>query len=77
MAEDQRIANRRAGLTNTTPAKMVSGRPIVTPATRGFRGTADFQEQLIAVRSDKSKTARQQKDAEAALIARRRRQLGE
>ncbi len=75
---DQRIANRAAGITNTrTPAKMVRGRPIVTSASRPFRGTADFQEQLIANRTDRSISKREQNAREAKLVARRRRQLGE
>ena len=56
---------------------MVRGIPIVTPATRHFKDTRDFQDQLIAVRADRTKTTRERKAAEAKLIARRRHQLGE
>ncbi len=56
---------------------MIRGKPFTTVVLRPFKGTADFQEQLIANRTDKSKTTRERKAAEAILIARRRHQLGE
>jgi len=43
---------------------------------RPFKNTRDFQEQLIALRADKSKTQRMRNAEEAKLIARRRQQLG-
>ena len=67
---DQRILNRRS-------SRKVRGRPIQTPENTGFANTRAFQEQLIAVRADKSTTPRQRRVAEDKLIARRRRQLGE
>jgi len=39
--------------------------------------TRDFQEKLIAIRADRTKTTVQRQQAEAELIARRRRQRGE
>ena len=56
---------------------MIRGRPFTTVVLRPFRGTADFQEQLIANRTDRSISKREQAAREAKLIARRRRQLGE
>ncbi len=78
MAEDIRIANRRNASTKPAapaPTK-VRGRPIATPVGRPFKNTRDFQEQLIALRADKSKTQRMRNAEEAKLIARRRQQLG-
>ena len=68
--EDPRITARRQ-------SHKVSGRPVSTPETKGFENTRAFQEALIANRGDKSKTQRQRNAAEAALVSRRRRQLGE
>ena len=68
--EDPRITARRQ-------SHKVSGRPIQTPETKGFEGTSDFQEQLLANRADKTKTGAQRSVVEATLISRRRRQLGE
>ena len=68
--EDPRITARRQ-------SRKVRGIPVQTPETKGFANTRAFQEQLIAVRADKSTTPRQRRVAEDKLIARRRRQLGE
>ena len=70
MAEDIRILNRRA-------SRKVRGRPVQTPETKGFENSRAFQEALIANRADRTKTGAQRSVAEAALVARRRRQLGE
>ena len=70
MAEDQRILNRRA-------SRKVRGRPIQTPANRGFANTREFHEAVISNRADKTQTTRQRQVAEDKLIARRRYQLGE
>ena len=56
---------------------MIKGKPFTTVVLRPFKGTADFQEQLIANRRDKSIPKREQTAREARLIARRRHQLGE
>ena len=65
---DQRILNRRARM----------GRPVATtPETTTIPSTRQFQEELIAIRADRSKTTVQRQRAEAELIARRRRQRGE
>jgi len=68
---DQRAVNRKK-----TMKKTVRGRPIMTPTTTGFTSTADFQEQLIAIRADKTKTTRQRNAAEKDLISRREAQVG-
>ena len=68
--EDPRITARRQ-------SHKVRGRPVQTPATRGFKGTTDFQEQLLANRADRTKTGAQRSVVEATLISRRRAQLGE
>ncbi len=71
-AGDHRAANRKK-----TMKKTVRGRPVMTPTNKGFKDTRDFQEQLIAIRADQSKTTRQKQAAETDLIARRRAQRGE
>ena len=67
---DQRIENRRA-------SRKVRGRPIQTPENKGFKGTRDFQEQLLANRADRSIPTVERTKREAALVSRRRAQLGE
>ena len=56
---------------------MIKGKPFTTVVMRPFRNKADFVDQLIANRRDKSIPQREQVAREAKLIARRRRQLGE
>ncbi len=68
MAVDQRILNRRARMGLPAPA---TSEVTTIPSTR------DFQEKLIAIRADRTKTTVQRQQAEAELIARRRRQRGE
>ena len=68
MAVDQRILNRRRRMGLSTPA---------TPEVTTISSTRQFQEELIAIRADRSKTTVQRQQAEAELIARRRRQRGE
>lgn len=56
--------------------KKVRGRPILTPENQ-MQTTAQFQEGLIAIRSDKTTTTRQKQQTEREYIAKRRVQLGE
>lgn len=55
----------------------VSGRPVATPDDGAFESAADFQAQLLAVRSDAKLSPFERRQKEASLIARRKRQHGE
>lgn len=69
---DERISARKK-----TRTKKVRGRPVTTPTDGKVMTTTQFHEKLIAIRSDKSKTATQRVEAERDLIAVRRKQRGE
>ena len=57
--------------------RKMRGRPISTAGDEGFKDSADFQTQLMAVRADSTKTPAQRRQAERELIAKRQRQHGE
>lgn len=57
--------------------KMIRGKPIQTPETGVFKDSGDFQNQLMAIRRDKTLTLGQKKAKERELIAARRAQHGD